>query len=233
MNLGTNPLTFNFIMAVSRGQYLVQLSLKNQNSLIKNAIQNVKNGDLSDGFDGDDSLHDPDFEPDTNHEQSSEETDVDIDHEEIVTVDNEEPPTTRVKGKDSCQRNTSPEESYQGMLIGPAIVQHMVDSFSEGLISPHLRIKLLRDRPQTLQEAITIATNETNLYNTVLGLHNYTQHKPSFEPMGVDHSRSVECCFKYGKRGHRGKECKNVNSTENRRKIYCFGCGQEGNNLKF
>ena len=124
------------------------------------------------------------------------------------------------------------EEAYQGMHIGPAIEQHMVDSFAEGLISPQLRMKILRDRPQTLQAAITIATNETNLYNRVFGQHNHIQHKASFEPMEVDHSRSHKC-FKCGKRGHRGKDCKNVNSTENRRKNYCWGCGQEGHILKF
>ena len=116
------------------------------------------------------------------------------------------------------------KEAYLGMHIGPAIEQHMVDSFAEGLISPQLRMKILRDRSQTLQAATTITTNETNLYNRVFGQHNHTQHKASFEPMEVDHSRSLKC-FKCGKRGHRGKDCENVNSTENRRKIYCWGCG--------
>ena len=120
------------------------------------------------------------------------------------------------------------KEAYQGMHIGPAIEQHMVDSFAEGLISPQLRMKILRDRPQTLQTEIHIASNETNLYNRVFGQHSHTQHKP----MEVDHSKSLKC-FKCGKRGHRGKDCKNVNSTENRRKIYCWGCGQEGHILKF
>ena len=40
-------------------------------------------------------------------------------------------------------------------------------------------------------------------------------------------------CFKCVKRGHRGKDCKNVNSTENHRKIYCWRCGQEGHILTF
>ena len=102
-------------MAMSRGQYLVQLSLKNQNSMIKNAIQNVENDELSDDFDADDSLHDPDFEPEIIREQSSdEEMVVDIDHEEIVTVDNVEPSTKRVKGKDSCQRNAAKRLRMEG-----------------------------------------------------------------------------------------------------------------------
>ena len=100
------------------------------------------------------------------------------------------------------------EKAYQGMLIGPAIEQHMVDSFAEGLLSSQLRMTILRDRPQTLQAAITIAINETNLYNRIFGHHNYIQNKTSYEPMDIDHPRSLRC-FKCGNggAGNKGKDC--------------------------
>lgn len=54
------------------------------------------------------------------------------------------------------------EVAYNG-ANNAAIEKQLTEIFIDGLKDDHLKLKLLRDRSGSLNEAITIATNEENL----------------------------------------------------------------------
>ena len=115
------------------------------------------------------------------------------------------------------------EEAYNNQG-GNAIERQLIDTFVDGLNNDQLKLKILRDRPDTLQGAIAIATNEHNLRNRVSmsGL-NRTGSDTQFRdtPMEVDHSRGQRH-FNYKNRDRR------VNEVHTGRKPQCWGCGQVG-----
>ena len=78
-----------------------------------------------------------------------------------------------------------------------------------GLLNDHLKMKILRDQPITLQAAIAVAVNEQNLRNRV----NIASGTSQYEPIEVDLSR-----------GQRFK--KRIND------IKCWNCGKAGNVIK-
>ena len=109
------------------------------------------------------------------------------------------------------------EEAYnQG---GNAVKRQLIDIFVDGLQNDQLKMKILRDLPDTLQGAVVIATTEQNLRNRVQLSHNTTQKET---PMEIDHSRGQK--FRYKNRFNR------INSAENsqsRRPVRCWNCDQE------
>lgn len=112
------------------------------------------------------------------------------------------------------------EEAYNNQG-GDAVERQLIDIFVDGLINDQLKMKILRDQPNTLQGAVGTATNEQNLRARVQLSHNYATTKET--PMEVDHSRGQK--FRYQNRFNR------VNSTVNtqpNRPIRCWNCGQAG-----
>ena len=53
------------------------------------------------------------------------------------------------------------EEAYNNQG-GEAIERQLIDIFVDGLTNDQLKLKILRDHPDTLQAAIGVATNEQN-----------------------------------------------------------------------
>lgn len=101
---------------------------------------------------------------------------------------------------------------------GDAIERQLIDILVDGLTNDQLKIKILRDEPDTLQGAVAIATNEQNLRMRVSMSHNNWQgpHNRT-TPMEVDLSR-----------GHRYRpNNRRVNSTQNK-SIKCWACGEVG-----
>ena len=96
----------------------------------------------------------------------------------------------------------------------------MIDIFVDGLQNDHLKMKILRDLPDTLQGAVVIATTEQNLRNRVQLSHNTTQKET---PMEIDHSRGQT--FRYKNRFNR---INSAESTQSKRPVRCWSCGQEG-----
>lgn len=115
-----------------------------------------------------------------------------------------------------AERILSLAEDAYGNLGGDAVERQLIDIFVDGLQLDHLKLKILRDQPNTLQGAIAICTNENNLRARVSMSH--TKH--SHEPMEVDHTRGRHY-RKYPQQKHR------VNETVTR-KIICWNCGREG-----
>ena len=130
---------------------------------------------------------------------------------------------------------TLSEEAFPGQA-GPAIQRQLIDIFIDGLLEDQLKMKILRDNPNTLDIAVTTATNEQN-FKTRFNLR--TRHRaPDEERMEVDHYRPVLRCFKCNKKGHRAKDCKirqSVNAVQSqsnppdyRKDMLCWYCQKKG-----
>lgn len=104
------------------------------------------------------------------------------------------------------------EDAYVGynngqqQAAGLAIIERqLIDYFIDGLHEEHLKFKVMRDSPATLQAAVTSATNEQTLrlrYNL-----RFSNNKKE-EPMEVDHFRPQRRCQYCHRSGHDIKECR-------------------------
>ena len=111
----------------------------------------------------------------------------------------------------------------------------LIGYFIDGLAQDPLKLKIMRDNPRTLQEAIDKATDEYNLRKRFslrtgkpfASSNDSSQHP---EPMDVDHFNKRPRCFKCGKKGHLAKVCRSVNSVERGLKqgVVCWNCNEVG-----
>ena len=99
---------------------------------------------------------------------------------------------------------------------GDVVVKQLIDILADGLINDQLKMKILRDQPNTLQGAVALATKEQNLRARVQMSH---QGSNVATPIEVDHSR--------GQR-YRFDRFKKVKSAQNRPPIRCWTCGKIG-----
>ena len=74
------------------------------------------------------------------------------------------------------------EEAYDNQG-GDAVERQLIDIFVDGMMNDQLKMNILRDRPENLQAAIGIATNEQNLRARV---HMSHTTKAVHEPMDVE-----------------------------------------------
>ena len=107
------------------------------------------------------------------------------------------------------------------------------------LSEDHLKLKNLRENPNTFESAITTATNEQNVRRKV-NLRTRHPYGRDEENMEVDHYRPVPRCFKCNRKGHRAKDSKaktNVNAVENFNQNFtqnqtqerlCWHCNRKG-----
>ena len=104
---------------------------------------------------------------------------------------------------------------------GDAVERQLIDIFVAGLNNDQLKMKILRDQPNTLQGAVGVATNEQNLRTRVQMSHQNTSSNHT--PMEVDHSR--------GQRFRNRQGYNKINSTSNTQgpqQIKCWHCGRLG-----
>ena len=106
------------------------------------------------------------------------------------------------------------EEAFLGQA-GDMVEQQLIETFVDGISNDQLKLKILRDRPNTLQGAISIATNEQNLRARVALSHPVRNE----QPMEVDHSRNRRFF-----RPHQNN--RQINAVK------CWKCGQEGHILR-
>ena len=95
------------------------------------------------------------------------------------------------------------------------VEQQLIETLVDGINNDQLKFKILRDIPNTLQGAISIATNEQNLRARVELSHPVRNE----QPMGVDHSRNRRF-FK----PHQNNRQLNA--------VKCWKCGHEGHILR-
>ena len=125
--------------------------------------------------------------------------------------------------------------------------------FIDGLAYDYLKIKVMRDNPATLADAVNIAMNEQNLRRRFDLRKGHTNDILRHEaPMEVDHYRPDKRCFNCHKKGHLANKCKvkKINSVQkdrqtdrqcrqpqqsdrlyrqpDKRHIICWKCGKRG-----
>ena len=83
------------------------------------------------------------------------------------------------------------EEAYANQG-DDAVERQLIDIVADGLINDQLKVKILREQPNTLQGAVATATNERNLRARVQMSHEGTS---AATPMEVDHSRGQHYKF--------------------------------------
>ena len=112
------------------------------------------------------------------------------------------------------------EEAYDNQG-GDAIEKQLIDIFIDGLLNDQLKLKILRDQPDTLQGAVAIFTSEQNLRTRVQMSHHDSNNNHT--PMEVDHSRGQRFKFK-----NKFNRVNSTFNTETQRQIRCWHCGMLG-----
>jgi hypothetical protein len=116
--------------------------------------------------------------------------------------------------------------TVEGQLIG---------YFTDGLLSDQLKMKILRDKPNTLQEAVRIAMNEQNLYKT-FNLRYKSESVRREEPMEIGRGfRNFRPRKMFGRRNINMLDSDIVDSRPNKHMtrswsypIICYHCGLGG-----
>lgn len=122
----------------------------------------------------------------------------------------------------------------------PGVQAQLIDIFVTGLSNDQLKMTILRKNPDTVINAIGIATSEANLRTRVAAISGrgstiwekpVSRQSQKHEAMDVDHSRDLKC-FKCGIRGHKARACRkvvqSVTQGQFRRPLRCYNCGQVG-----
>ena len=122
--------------------------------------------------------------------------------------------------------------------------EQLIGFFIDGLMNDFMKIKIMRDNPDTLAKAIEVANAEQNLrrrFNLRSGNHTQSFQGTGPEPMEVGHARPSFQCYNCKKHGHKAKDCRlrkasvnSVNQTRNsgrprpRSEIVCWHCSKKG-----
>ena len=100
--------------------------------------------------------------------------------------------------------------SQQGGLA--AVENQMIGFFVDGLMYDYLKMKILRENPNTFQAAVTVAMNEQNLRKR-FDLRSTGNPSPrKEEPMEIGHLRP-RTCYNCHRQGHIKKNCPKLKGT--------------------
>lgn len=111
------------------------------------------------------------------------------------------------------------EDAFEGQA-NDVVARQLIGYFIDGLNQDNLKMKLMRDNPTTMQQAITISTQEQNLrkrFNLRTGRDmrmdvndGVPQREMGHQPMEIDHFRyqGIRCSY-CNKRGHHVQDCRN------------------------
>lgn len=138
------------------------------------------------------------------------------------------------------------EEAFAGQPGGlQAVETQLIGFFIDGLAHDYLKMKVMRDNPNTLGAAVASAMGEQNLRKRFEFRTSRATRQD--EPMEIGHNRSERRCYKCNKRGHLASNCqtKSVNSMTDgqhdrqqtygriKRDIVCWNCGKRGHIKRF
>ena len=131
---------------------------------------------------------------------------------------------TRQKADETIQnyaeRNLSLAEDTYNNQGGDAVERQLIDIFVDGLTNDQLKMKILRDQPDTLQAAVGVDTNELN-FRARVQLSHQSPSSSNATPMEVDHLRGQlfrPKCHKFNR----------VNSAQVPCQVKCWHCGRLG-----
>ena len=132
------------------------------------------------------------------------------------------------------------EDAFEGQ-DNNAMQRQLVGYFIDGLHHDYMKMKVMRENPNTFNDAITAATREQNLrkrFQLRTGhMANAESEQMGPEPMQVDHMRHRDRCHFCKKKGHFIKDCRakkrqqqvNVAEAQPRRPLHrdsviCYNC---------
>ena len=129
------------------------------------------------------------------------------------------------------------DDAFRGIAGGlDTVMKQVVNCFIEGLSDNHLKIRLYRENPNTLQEAVTSAMKEQQIKKLVgVGDALLAQNQDFPIPMDVSHARPS----RFRNRDERVRRDRDVNRYSRRevpvhevhdpiRDSQCWNCGQRG-----
>ena len=124
-----------------------------------------------------------------------------------------------------------------------AAERQLIGHFNDGLYYDFLQYKLLRSRPQTLQEAVRICIDEQNIiklfkHKTGRDYGRQTNDTNDPEYMEVDQFRPTRRCQICYKNGHTAQYCRKRQNPTNVRAVAaenrkCYFCGKVGHIKRF
>lgn len=124
-------------------------------------------------------------------------------------------------------------DAFKDKVAEEIVQKQLVGIFVSGLAFDHLKLKVMRDNPATLDAASKVAMTEQNIR---LRFEQTQKHvlddDRSIEPMEINHARP-RTCFKCGKGGHIARNCFKVSEvqqaqTQQRQQARCFYCDRTG-----
>ena len=126
---------------------------------------------------------------------------------------------SRRKYSSLCRKNFVLDGRGFCWTSGNTVERQLIHTFADGLVNnEQLKLKILRDNPDTLQGAISFATKEQNLrarVNFSSSFHPPYKSERRDEPLELDHYRPLKC-HKCHELGHTKKNCKSVNSSDDK-----------------
>ena len=137
------------------------------------------------------------------------------------------------------------EDAFEGQ--GDAAIQRqLVGYFIDGLSQDYMKMKVMRENPDTFNDAVRVATSEQNLrkrFQLRTG-HQIGEDRSTVReevPMEIDHFRPKDRCFYCKKKGHQIKDCRlrkrsQINTAQEvrnpaasrQKNVVCFKCGKLG-----
>ena len=134
------------------------------------------------------------------------------------------------------------EDAFEGQ-DDASVQRQLIGYFIDGLLFDFMKMKRMRDNPNTFNDAVKSATGEQNLrkrFTLRTGIEPKDSTAPrEEEPMDISHTRPKITCFYCKKRGHRVKDCRvrmkneaTVNAAQRNEKqqlgkkpnIVCYNC---------
>lgn len=137
------------------------------------------------------------------------------------------------------------EDAFEGQ--GPEVIQRqLIGYFIDGLLQDFMKMKVMRENPNTFNDALRVATTEQNLRRRFqLRTGHLSQDIREETPMEVDHLRPRNKCFYCKRQGHSLKDCRlrgqnlgkvsvaqSQPQTQNKGVVICFKCGKAGHIAK-
>ena len=117
-------------------------------------------------------------------------------------------------------------DAFRGQDINQPIVQlQLVNFFINGLYQDYLRMKIMRENPQTLAQAVNSAMAETQLRRK-FDLKKNNSNERNITPMDISHYREIGVkCNNCNRFGHKAKYCRDktkfhVNTVSSRAELH-------------
>ena len=151
--------------------------------------------------------------------------------------------TIKQKQGESCQMFVErmlglAEIAYDNQPGGlETMEKQLIGLFTDGILDNAIKLRIMRENPNTLQAACLIASKEQNLrkrFDLRFGKQSKFEHNA--ESMEIDYSRPSQNCFNCKRPGHVSRDCRkpryvsrrSINAINRQNTFLCWNCHQAG-----